>query len=581
MSKIEIKNVSFSYNDDVKVIKNLSLDLHEGEFTCILGHNGSGKSTLAKLLNGLCLPDEGSVLVDDLNTADDSSLWEIRSKVGMVFQNPDDQLIATVVEDDIAFGPENLGVEPSEIRKRIDESLQIVEMQDYIKRPSHQLSGGQKQRIAIAGVLAMKPSVVVFDEPTSMLDPVGRKEVLQTILKLRDNNITVILITHYMTEALLADRVVVMKDGKLELDGKPSTIFKSSKRLHELSLKLPETVEISTRLRDEGFAINENALTIDEICAEIIRLKPDNLGSYSVKRPIGDKVCDENLAINLQKANYFYNKDTIYQQHAVKDIDLQINSGEFIGVIGHTGSGKSTLMQILNGLNKLDSGSLEVFDFTTDVAKPDYGKLREKVGLVFQYPEYQLFEETVAKDVSFGPLNLGVKKSEVDSIVDEALRAVRLEPSVFRDLSPFQLSGGEKRRVAIAGVMAMKPQILILDEPAAGLDPISRDDVLDFVKSEHDKNNSTTLIVSHNMSEIAVLCDKVLVIAGGKIVAFDSVSDVYSKRELLLSLGLDVPPISTMTAILNENGFNIDATIFDVDTWIKALLACLRGERNA
>ncbi len=579
MNNIELRNVSYFYEEGGKeVLKDISLTLHKGEFVSILGHNGSGKSTLAKLLNGLFVPTSGEVVVCSMSTSDENNLWAIRSKVGMVFQNPDNQLIATIVEDDIAFGPENLGVEPSEIRTRIDEALDTVEMTKYLKKPPHQLSGGQKQRIAIAGVIAMKPEIIVFDEPTSMLDPIGRREVLDTIKKLRASGITVILITHYMDEALLSDRIVVMRDGDIAMDAPPKLVFKDVNKLRALSLKLPQIYEISEILRTKGIDISEQINDYNDLVDEILTYS----ASSNIKAGIVDKVEGYTprktaKVIELKLVNYYYNKNTIYEHHALRDISFTINEGEFIGVIGHTGSGKSSLVQLLNGLNKLDSGSISVYDFSTDNQKPNYLALRKNVGLVFQYPEYQLFEETVAMDVAYGPSNLGVSGSSLDEVVDDALLSVGLKPELYRNLSPFELSGGEKRRVAIAGVMAMNPKILILDEPAAGLDPISRDEVMAFIKKEHMKEGRTTFIVSHDMAEISKFCDRVLVLSDGRIVDFDTPSNVYRNRDKLLELGLDLPIISLITARLRESGLDVCGDIFDVGKWTTELVKMLKG----
>lgn len=266
MNKVEFENVIYSYSEDgAKAVDGVSFNVKKGEFVAILGHNGSGKSTTCKLINGLLLPQRGRVLVDGLSTLDDEDLWTIRSLCGMVFQNPDNQLIATIVEDDVAFGPENLGIAPAEIRKRVDDALKSVEMYDYISRPPHQLSGGQKQRIAIAGILAMKPSCIVFDEPTAMLDPIGRDEVMSTIRKLHGEGISVILITHHMEEAMRADRVIVMKNGKIALNGEPREIFAQAELMESLSLGVPEALKMQLALKARGIDLNGTALDYREL----------------------------------------------------------------------------------------------------------------------------------------------------------------------------------------------------------------------------------------------------------------------------------------------------------------------------
>ena len=268
---IKIESVSYAYEDAARpALSDVSLDIARGSFVAVLGHNGSGKSTLAKCLNGILIPTAGRVLVDGMDTADEEKLLDIRRTVGMVFQNPDNQIVASVVEDDVAFAPENLGVEPKEIRRRVDEALQRVGMYGYRLHAPHLLSGGQKQRVAIAGVLAMQPQCIVLDEPTAMLDPVGRSEVLQAVRELRrSSGMTVVLITHHMEECIHADRLIVMADGKIALDGTPKQVFSRVEELRALGLTVPETVNLLHRLRAEGWDLPLDALTVEE-CADAI-----------------------------------------------------------------------------------------------------------------------------------------------------------------------------------------------------------------------------------------------------------------------------------------------------------------------
>jgi len=272
---IEIKNVTYEYEDEDTVhtaVKNLSLNIEKGSFTVILGHNGSGKSTLAKMMNGLNKPTYGEVFVSGINTADEEHEIDVKRKVGMVFQNPDNQLVASVVEEDVAFGPENLGLEPQEIRKRVDDALKAVDMYDFRQSTPHRLSGGQKQRVAIAGIIAMEPECIVLDEPTAMLDPKGRQEIVSTLIKLnKTKGITVILITHYMEEAENADRVVVMNDGEIIADGIPNDIFKNVEQLKAVGLDVPQTTELLYALQKEGFSVNTNVISIEEAAKEILR----------------------------------------------------------------------------------------------------------------------------------------------------------------------------------------------------------------------------------------------------------------------------------------------------------------------
>ena len=267
---ISVQNITFAYTreegtETVKAIDGVSFEIEPGSFTAIIGKNGSGKSTLAKNLNGLLLPTEGDILVADYNTKDDAHIWDVRQTAGMVFQNPDNQLVSAIVEDDVAFGPENLGVDPQEIRRRVDQALEAVNMGQFKNKAPHLLSGGQKQRSAIAGVVAMKPRCIIFDEPTAMLDPKGRKEIMAIIDELHQEGITVVLITHFMEEAVRADRVIIMNEGKLLLDGTPAEVFAQGQLMKSVNLDVPPIVELADELRAVGIAVPDEIITEEEM----------------------------------------------------------------------------------------------------------------------------------------------------------------------------------------------------------------------------------------------------------------------------------------------------------------------------
>lgn len=273
---IQIENLSYHYHkeDESAALKEITKDIRDGEFVVVIGHNGSGKSTLAKLLNALLIPTGGNVLVDGMNTRDEGSIWSIRQTAGMVFQNPDNQIVATIVEEDVAFGPENLGLDPKIIRERVSEALKLVDMETYRNKAPHMLSGGQKQKIAIAGVIAMKPHCIIFDEPTAMLDPSGRKEVLKTIKLLnREEKITIIHITHFMEEAVEADRIIVMEEGQVILEGTPREVFSEVEQLKKLGLDVPQVTELAHELIKEGINIPKDILSVDEMVMHLCQLK--------------------------------------------------------------------------------------------------------------------------------------------------------------------------------------------------------------------------------------------------------------------------------------------------------------------
>ena len=534
-----------------RAIDEVSLKLEKGQFIAILGHNGSGKSTMAKQLNALLSPTEGTVLVCGMNTRDEEQLWNIRKAAGMVFQNPDNQIVATVVEDDVAFGPENLGVEPKEIAKRVEDNLRAVGMYEYRKDSPNKLSGGQKQRVAVAGIMSMKPECIIMDEPTAMLDPNGRKEVLDTVHRLnREEGITVILITHYMAEVTEADAVIVMDHGRVAMQGTPKEIFSRVDELTELGLDAPQATILAHELQKAGIPLPDGVLTSDELI-EAYRALPE---SYKVNSPYESQqtesshsatelMADEAPLLELKNVSYVYAPGTAYEKQAVRDVSLQIREGEFVCLIGHTGSGKSTLIQLLNGLEQPTSGTILFKGEDINAKRYDRRALRSKVGLVFQYPEHQLFETTILKDVCFGPKNQGLNEEEQLVRAREALNLVHVDEELWND-SPQELSGGQKRRVAIAGVLAMHPEVLILDEPTAGLDPRGRDEILSEISRIHKEAGITVVLVSHSMEDVACYANWVHVMDRGSLLYAGKPENVYCHTEELEAVGLAAPQVT-------------------------------------
>ncbi|MCL1924390.1 MAG: energy-coupling factor transporter ATPase [Defluviitaleaceae bacterium] len=550
---IEIENLIFEYPEK-KVINNLSLSIKKGEFVTILGENGSGKSTLAKLFNGLLTPKEGTVLIDGMNTKDEEKLFNIRKTCGMVFQNPDNQIIATTVREDIAFGLENLGVPVSEMEKRIEEALEAVNLSGFGEKLPSNLSGGQKQRVAIAGTIAMKPSIIVFDEPTAMLDPNGRKAVLEIINRLKEEGKTIILITHFMEEAIKADRIIILKNGELALEGKPIEVFSEVEKVESLGLSVPTVALLCHKLK--------LPITLD--LDEFLNLIKNEFSSGLLEESIKEntnlsneqylKLSQMQIVIEAENLTHIYSPKTVFEKISIQNINMQIKKGDFLGIIGHTGSGKSTLIQHFNALLKATEGC--VLAFGEDILKET--SIRQKVGLVFQYPEYQLFETTVFADVAYGPKNMGLSNEEIEKRVKLALSQVELGEE-FYEKSPFELSGGQKRRVAIAGILSMQPEILVLDEPTAGLDPAAKEAVLKQIQKLHEQG-TTIIIVSHSMEDIAKLTNKVVVLEAGKIKYDDTPEKVFENVKELEKIGLSVPVFCKIAKALNikPNIFTIE-----------------------
>ena len=608
----------------VHAVRDVDLKVERGQFIAILGHNGSGKSTLAKHINALLVPTEGTIYIDHMNTRDDDSLWKIRQEAGMVFQNPDNQIVASVVEEDVGFGPENLGVPTDEIWRRVDDSLAKTGMIAYRKHSPNKLSGGQKQRVAIAGVMAMKPKCIVLDEPTAMLDPNGRKEVIKAVRDLnKAEHVTVILITHYMEEVTGADRIFVMDAGELVMEGTPAEIFSQVEKLRKLRLDVPQVTELAYELKQSGAELPDGILTTDELvhylCEERNPIADPGKLEDSLRKDTetgiedreklqqenqtaGDgepeKVQSEKLdteggkpeiqaqedkhtesggleSLRLEHVSYVYSTGTAYEITALKDVSLEIPKGQFVGIIGHTGSGKSTLVQHFNGLIRPTSG--HVYFQGRDIWEEGYPlrELRFHVGLVFQYPEYQLFETDVIKDVCFGPKNQGLSEEDQMKRAREALRQVGIPEGLY-EKSPFELSGGQKRRVAIAGVLAMNPDILVLDEPTAGLDPRGREEILSELDQLQKERGITVILVSHSMEDVAQHVDRIIAMNKGEV-AFDGTPrQVFSHYKELETMGLAAPQMTYIMHALREHGLDVDVNASTLEEARRTVLQALK-----
>jgi energy-coupling factor transporter ATPase len=576
--KVRIKNENNEVIEEKKILDDLNIEVEPGDFIAILGHNGSGKSTFAKHLNALLLPDEGNIYIDGDDTKSVEELWKIREKCGMVFQNPDNQIVGVTVEEDVGFGPENLGVKTEKIWDRIKDSLTKVDMYKYRKKSPNHLSGGQKQRVAIASSLAMKPKCIVLDEPTAMLDPQGRKEVMDIIKSLNENeNITVILITHHMNEAIMAKKVVVIDDGKIALQGTPREVFSNVEQIKKLKLDMPQIMELSYELYKCGKFGRYDILTIDEFVKEIEKISnSQNDKDIADKEDAKDKEDTKDTEdtedtrnksiepiLSLKNVCLKYEENTSMEVKALDDISLDIYNNEFIGIIGHTGSGKSSLVQVMNGLIKANGGEVTYKGENIQDKSFDKKRLHLDVGLVFQYPESQLFEETVLKDVMFGPLNKGMSEEEAKKAAKEALEMLGIGENYYND-SPFELSGGEKRRIAIAGVLAMNPEIIILDEPTAGLDPMSRNNLLNSLKRLQTDKAKTIIIVSHNMEDMANYVERLIVMNDGRVVFDDIKKNVFKYVGQLEQIGLDVPEVTKAMNVLKERNYNVSGNALTV-----------------
>ena len=664
---IDIDNVRFTYDGVHFALDGVSAHVETGEFLCILGGNGSGKSTLAKHLNALLVPDEGRVMVDGMDTADAECTYAVRKTCGMVFQNPDDQLVASLVEDDVAFGPENLGIPTPELRERVTQVLEDVGLSGFERHETHALSGGQKQRVAIAGVLAMNPSVLVLDEASAMLDPRGRAGLMRVCHELHERGMTIVMITHFMEEAAQADRVIVMERGRVALEGTPDEVLLQADALGHLNLDVPFAARLSLDVRRAGVNVAPT-VNADELAQRVLALAgagaqvtaAANGASAPAAQPVaaaedsqegagdsqaegasgngsnafptqeaaartpasfstsagidatGSQTGSENdngdlfptcsdvagklvsvaasgdagavsagtgtPLIEFCDVSFTYDAAEAKRQRkrggqqakrqakwgnapdslwAIRNVSFAVHQGEFLGIAGHTGSGKSTIIQHMNGILKPTSGQVLVMG--ADISdKRCEASLRGSIGVVFQYPEHQLFAETVYKDVAFGPRNLGLKDNEVDARVRESLERVGLAFDEVAEKSPFELSGGQQRRVAFAGVLAMNPRVLVLDEPAAGLDPASRTSFLGMISRLH-QQGLTVVMVSHSMDDLARMCDRVAIMNEGQLLGIGAPDQLFLRAAELKRVGLGTTEAQAFASALAAGGMAVEA----------------------
>lgn len=527
---VRLAHVTLRYGNSA-ALDDVTLEVCRGERVCVLGANGSGKSTLASVICGLLAPDEGDVelaghAVCTGGVPDLAAYRDARRQLGLVFQNPDDQIVTSVVADDVAFGPENLGVPRAQISVRVARELRRVAMEKYAHADPSRLSGGQRQRVCIAGALAMEPAVLVLDEPSSLLDVRGRAAIMRVMGRLAAAGATLVHVTHFMDEALAADRVVVMQHGHVALEGTPDEVFaaKNAQVIEALGLEMPFEARLAVALRQAGAAGGAIAAP----------------GAPSDEKPAACAACAacahtaEPLAILARDLGFSYGPGA----QALDGVSLKVPVRATTAIVGQTGSGKSTLLRLLCGLEAADAGSLTVCGINA-ATKRGRRQVRRAVGYVMQHPERQLFAQTVAEDVAFGPRNQGLSAVEVEGRVAHALDLVGLADR--RDASPFELSGGQQRLAAIAGVLAMEPELLVLDEPTAGLDPRGRAR-LRALMADLAAHGVTLLQVTHSMED-AARADHVVVLDQSHVLAAGTPAEVFcpANEPQLTAVGLGLP----------------------------------------
>jgi len=557
---VKIKDLKYKYRRSPDwVLKGISLSVRKGEILGIVGPSGAGKTTLCMCLNGI-IPHvlrgtmEGEVTVLGMNTLEHTS-QELTSKIGIVFQDPETQLFGLTVEEDVSFLPINLGLPPDEVKRRVKWSLSIVGLEGYEDRFPYFLSGGEKQRVAIASVLSGQPEVIILDEPTSELDPIGKDQVFQVINQMARLGRTMIIVEHD-TERLaqIADRIIVINDGQIVLEGTPEEVFTEVTLLEKLGVKVPETVKLGYLFDKEkvGWAKKYGyPLSLEEAYERLIKIfaeKKVSKKQYTLeasKQSLERK--QEEPIIKVRNLWHVYGEGTPTQTVALKNISLDIYEGEFIAIIGQNGSGKTTLVKHFNKLLTPSNGQVIVYGM--DTREVSTAELAKRVGYCFQNPDHQIFSKTVWEEVTFGPKNLGLPEEEVKKRALEALKTVGLEG--YEDEDPFSLGKGERQKIAVASVLAMKPDVLIVDEPTTGMDRKASIGMMELIKSLNDAGK-TIIIITHDMDIVAQYARRVIVLHQGEILIDGPTNRVFSQPKVLEKTNIKPPQITRLAYKLKE-----------------------------
>ena len=547
-------DVTFVYAKGVVALDHVSFSIPAGKRTCIVGANGSGKSTVASILSGLTAPDKGTVtflgttVVND-GQVDFEAYKTIRPQLGLVFQNPEDQIICSVVADDIAFGLENLQVPSDQITPLVEQQITLGTLTKFASENPQMLSGGQQQRVAISGALVMKPQILILDEPSAALDVVHRNNVMGLVEKLRAAGKTIVHVTHFMDEVVSADHVIALDDGRVAFEGTPEALFEQHELVECLHLEEPFAYQVAHALNNRGVVVckSPSAQRVLDELTELLATAPQGARSAGEKGGVAESCgamaagcggvatadsVSEQAAVSVRDVTFSYQKPVL------KNISVDVQKGSHVAVIGSTGSGKSTLARLICALDTPDAGSLCVTGLDTR-QKQNRRKLHGIVGYAMQQPERQLFAQTVAEDVAFGPTNLGLSACDVASAVNAALELVGLSHKA--DASPFELSGGQQRLCALAGVIAMHPKVLVLDEPTSGLDPYYCSKLRKIINAVLE-DGCTVIELTHSMEDAAET-DQIIVLHEGDLVFSGSSQQTFThfSEAEFQELGLGIP----------------------------------------
>ena len=575
MGIIEIRDLNYSYpNSKESALSGIDLTINRGEFVLLSGPSGCGKTTFSRTLNGL-IPHfyngelSGQVTIAGMDITEHQT-HELAKTVGLIFQNPDNQIFALTVEKDVAFGLENQGKSRTEMYESIDWALTTSGISHLRDRGTHELSGGQKQRLAISSILAMRPEILVLDEPTSFLDPIGAERIFKVLGDLnKEYKITVILIEHRMDlAAQYADRVVIFNNGKISHQGTPAEVF-MDKRTRQLGVGIPKIVDLYQALKNEGYQLNSPPMTSESLVSQLSMLIPKKVDIPLKKShdPMLDDLIGEHMQnplIKIENVHFSYPNDV----QALNGVSLTIHKGEFVAIMGENGAGKTTLVKHLNGLLRPSEGRILIED--EDIHKQTVASLARKVGLVFQNPDDQLFSENVKEEISFALRNFGFEEDVIAKRVDWGLNL--LDIAKYKESSPFVLSGGERKRVALASVLAWDPDIVVLDEPTIGQDHGQKERLMHFLMQLRTQGK-TTIIVTHDVEFVAECNPRIVLMAGGNVIADGSVKQIMTNMEAMKKASVAPPEIAKVFSLLSKYGLPQD--ILGVSEAVNLLKAVL------
>ncbi len=552
MPAVSIHNLNFTYrNEAKKALDGINFEQEIGQLVVIMGKSGVGKSTLCRCLNNL-IPKfqrgkfSGEIFIFGEPTAP-RSVNQLAQDVGMVFQDFEAQLFSTNVELEVAFGSENFGVPQNELRCRVKEALDLVGLSGFERRQPVALSGGEKQRLAIASILAMKPKLLVMDEPTTDLDPQGKEELFSVFRRLKEQGITLLVVEHETEEALNSDKIAIMDEGKIVETGSSKDILAHVESLEKYGIRPPQVAKLLFKL---GY---EKLLFRAEETHEILQRDGWNIDNRKFQTLLAQDELRRTkygeVILNPKDLSYTYKTGQV----ALDGITLTIREGEFVAIIGQNGSGKTTLVKHLNGLLKPTGGDILCFGKNTKEWKiSEIGKL---VGYVFQNPDHQIFADTVQEEVSFAPKNYGFLKDEIEANVKDALKAVNLEG--YEDMSPFLLTKGERQRVAVASVLACKPKLIILDEPTTGLDYHQQYQMMELLRKLNEQGH-TIIIVTHSLWGVAEYAHRVIVTHEGRLLLDCPVREAFVDEKMLQQSALKIPEIAKLGRLLDVNLLSVE-----------------------